>query len=638
MAYIIVAVTLIELGGAIFEALLLPDWSPRLLTVLLMLGFPLVLLLAWVFDVTPSGVRRAAGSSPEPPPRTAAAPAPTRLGRGRASVSHASPTLPRSSPVGSAHLEPEPAVPPDPERVKRAAFSHVRHELRTPVTAIIGYAEMLLEDGPAEADEEIIQDLRNVREAGLKLLALVDGILHPDRMGMAGADLESVGARIRADLRNPINAVVGYSEMLIEASREQGLEHLLPDLGRILTAARRLLELSTDIVQVATGAPESGYSSTLREASVLTQKVLSRIGPAGSVSLEASGAGQASLLIVDDNAVNRDLLSRQLARQGYLVATAENGRHALDLLDRRDFDLILLDIIMPELDGVETLRRIKSDPRLADIPVLMLSSLEEAQSAIRCIELGAEDYLAKPFHAPLLQARIGANLEIRRLRRRERQHEEALETANTLAVRLLRGAVPESLAERIQNGEADLVESYPQATVLWCAPNDAEASALARDPRAAGEALARLLERVSAEAEPRGLETISQGLALVVAAGLGASREDDAARVAECALALADRAGADGESSLRLGMHTGEITAVVAGRDRLAVAVLGEAVDLARRLANSAPAGGAHVSPAAHALLHARYRLGTRGVVEIPEWGQMRTFVLSGRTTEAARA
>ena len=115
----------------------------------------------------------------------------------------------------------------------------------------------------------------------------------------------------------------------------------------------------------------------------------------------------ARLLVVDDNKVNRLLLTRSLEQQGHSVASAENGRAALDTLRREAFDQLLLDIEMPEMDGFQVLEQLKGDLQLRDLPVIVTSSLEGVDNVVRCIELGAEDYLVKPVNPVLLKARIG---------------------------------------------------------------------------------------------------------------------------------------------------------------------------------------------------------------------------------------
>jgi adenylate cyclase len=129
----------------------------------------------------------------------------------------------------------------------------------------------------------------------------------------------------------------------------------------------------------------------------------------------------ARLLVVDDNKVNRLLLARSLELQGHSVALAENGRVALDMLRREPFDLLLLDIEMPEMDGLQVLEQLKADRQLRDLPVIVTSAIEGLDNVVRCIELGAEDYLHKPVNPVLLKARINASLEKKRLRDQQKE-------------------------------------------------------------------------------------------------------------------------------------------------------------------------------------------------------------------------
>ena len=133
--------------------------------------------------------------------------------------------------------------------------------------------------------------------------------------------------------------------------------------------------------------------------------------------------GGPALLVVDDNDDNRYTLTRRLKRQGYdNVATAEHGRQALELMAARRFDLVLLDVMMPEMDGLEVLETMKSDPALRRIPVVMISALDELDSVARCVELGAEDYLTKPFNPAHLRDRVRACLD--RTRPEDRQADD----------------------------------------------------------------------------------------------------------------------------------------------------------------------------------------------------------------------
>lgn len=152
------------------------------------------------------------------------------------------------------------------------------------------------------------------------------------------------------------------------------------------------------------------------------------------------------ILVVDDYVLNRLQLKRHLEQQGHAVTLVENGRQALELLDREGFDLILLDILMPEMDGFEVLARLKADPARRDVPVIVISALDEMDSVIRCIAMGAEDFLPKPFDPLLLRARTGACLEKKQLRDQEIEYLQQVARLTAAAAGIETGEfIPETL-------------------------------------------------------------------------------------------------------------------------------------------------------------------------------------------------
>ena len=146
---------------------------------------------------------------------------------------------------------------------------------------------------------------------------------------------------------------------------------------------------------------------------------MSQIQGETTTTNQSSSTPASSLLVVDDNSMNRIMLSRYITKLGYRPSLAENGRQALEKLQGEPFDLVLLDVEMPEMDGYQVLEHLKTNPRLRDIPVIMISAVEELESVVKCIELGAQDYLPKPFNPVLLRARLTACLERKRLRDQE---------------------------------------------------------------------------------------------------------------------------------------------------------------------------------------------------------------------------
>jgi DNA-binding response OmpR family regulator len=302
------------------------------------------------------------------------------------------------------------------EAAQRGPSPSLRHELRTPLNAIIGYSEMLLEDARDEGPEGLFRDLSSIRTAGRQLVMLIDEILEPAPFDRPHLGPETIRARLSFELRTPLNAVLGHTEMLLEDAEDEGKQDWIPDLRNIHAAATRFLALLDDIADA--GRIEAGElgvePETATPSSTMQERVDTARALASSVPVE-----RGYLLVVDDDPMNRDTLSRHLQRQGHRVAVAENGRQALEMVSTHPFDLVLLDVMMPKMDGYEVLRRLKRDQASRDIPVIVISALDEVESAVLCVEMGAEDYLPKPFSPVLLRARIGACLEQKRLRDQE---------------------------------------------------------------------------------------------------------------------------------------------------------------------------------------------------------------------------
>ena len=233
---------------------------------------------------------------------------------------------------------------------------------------------------------------------------------------------ETALAGLRHDLRNPIGQVLGYGEMVLDDLRDLGRLDLAADVEKIQAAAKGLLALVDERLTTAslgiTETPISVHTSPQAMTTDFSMPAFSQ----EQVESEESGL----LLIVDDNQENRDVLARRLQKQGHWAVTAAGGQEALEALADQPFDLVLLDIMMPEMDGYEVLSQIKADPRTQRLPVIMISALDELDSVVRCIEMGAADYLPKPFNPTLLRARVGASLREKRARDREARYTEEL--------------------------------------------------------------------------------------------------------------------------------------------------------------------------------------------------------------------
>jgi len=291
--------------------------------------------------------------------------------------------------------------------------------------------------------------------------------------------------------------------------------------------------------------------------------------------------GPGHLLIVDDNKVNRLLMSRSVELLGHKAVTAENGKIAMSMLADGDYDVLLLDIEMPEMDGFEVLEALKSDPKLRDLPVIVTSSLEGMENIVRCIELGAQDYIPKPVNKVLLQARLNASLERKRLQDEQK--------------RLLQRFATVEVAQDLQTSGFSIGGQRLTATVLFCDIRDFTAMSEEMPPEATIELLntyyTLMFEAVTSNGGMVNLMVGDGLMALFGAPEALPNSAQSAVYAAQEMRSMIEMLNAErvvgGEAELRVGfgIATGEVVAGYAGTDaRATYTCIGQTVNLAARL------------------------------------------------------
>lgn len=595
----------------------------------------------------------------------------------------------------------------------------VRHDLRTPINALIGFSELLLEEFEQDFEEhEPCQKLNSIGNLSRKLLAIIEDLgfikkkaadshkadshktemthvgevtkspdnlidigidlltptltIHthievllsfaksdagcqsfvPDLNKMLGASEQlsslirkifakanflhrkiSFNTQTRHDLRTPINALIGFGEMLLEDLDNEVQRDACNDLNEILNLSRKLLLLINDLncfsenIKTDTPTNDSIIDAVINNMHTETKEVVHN-----AVVQDA-----ARLLVVDDKESNRDLLSRPLIKQGFIVDTANDGRQALDAVYGQNYDLILLDVLMPEVDGFQVLEQLKNDERYKHIPVLMISALDEIDGVVRCITMGAEDFIQKPFNRVILNAKISASLERKRLRDREHAFMERLQAEQEKSEKLLLNVLPKPIADRLKRNERTIADSFPEVTVLF---SDLVGFTELSTGIAASELVEKLNEIFLAFdilTELHGLEKIKTiGDAYMLVGGLPTPRPDHAEAVADMAIDMFDAIERLNRQhsenfAIRVGIHTGPVVAGVIGKNKFNYDLWGETVNIASRMESHGVPGKAQVSNATHAKIKDKFRLEYRGPIEVKGKGLMVTHFLSGR-------
>jgi adenylate cyclase len=354
------------------------------------------------------------------------------------------------------------------------------------------------------------------------------------------------------------------------------------------------------------------------------------------------------LLVVDDNEGNREVLARRLLRDNCDVFLAENGKQALKMVRRYDFDLVLLDIIMPDLDGFAVLRDMKSDPKLRHIPVVMISAMDEIDSVVRCIAMGAEDYLFKPFDPVLLRARIGALLDRKRLQDDEQRKNEELRRAFEEIQRqrqrsedLLLNILPESVAAELKSTGHVKPIYFDDVTIVFA---DFVGFTISTEHLSA-QKLVQLLhqyfsafDRIIARYGLEKLKTI--GDCYMFAGGVPVRSASHCVDSVLAALEMIDtvrqlsKAGEAASWRVRVGIHTGPAIAGVVGIHKFVFDIWGDAVNLASRMEASGEPDRVNLSSAAFARAKDFFSCEKRGRIQIKDKREVEMYFADCITPE----
>jgi class 3 adenylate cyclase len=334
------------------------------------------------------------------------------------------------------------------------------------------------------------------------------------------------------------------------------------------------------------------------------------------------------VLAADDNEFNRHIIQRWLQRQGHTVSLASNGVEALQLLERAPFDVILLDIVMPELNGVQVLARLKENPDWQHIPTIMITSLQEMDAAKLCIELGAEDYLTKPFQSALLEARIGTCLEKKRLRDREAVYLQQIEEEKAKYNQLLHSILPGPIVSELRRTGTVQSQRHEEVAVLfadivrftdYCEQHSPEKVV------AYLQNLVQVFEEIAQRYDVQKIKTI--GDSFMAAAGLLTTVANPVHNCLKCGLELISTAQRlPPHWSLRVGIHVGSVVAGVLGRQQYLYDLWGATVNVASRVEGNGRSGAVTLSEAAWSRVAGFSQGEPLGRVDLKGVGRMKLF------------
>ena len=352
------------------------------------------------------------------------------------------------------------------------------------------------------------------------------------------------------------------------------------------------------------------------------------------------------VLVVDDSRTLRKVLVRELRQIGPMqIEEASDGLEALEILQARTFDLVLLDMEMPELDGLGVLTALKESGQLSGLPVIVISSAEEIDKTVKCIEMGAEDYLPKTFNPILLRARILSSFEKKRFRDLEKDYLEQLQKEKELlqmeqmkSERLILNILPKPIAERLKKNEKNISSSYEDVTILFSDIVGFTQMSSLLTPSDLVALLNDLFTRFDKRAESLGLEKIKTiGDAYMAAGGVPVPRADHADIVADMALGMLEdlaefNRGNQMSLQMRIGLNSGPVVAGIIGFTKFSYDLWGSTVNVASRMESSSVIGKIQISPSTAKALSGRFDLQGREVIEVKGIGKVLTHFLLKRS------
>ena len=348
-------------------------------------------------------------------------------------------------------------------------LTQIKQDFITPANAIFDYVDMV-EKVLIEADLQSDDEIEQIKSSCSKLIDQYEVAFVQNTGANADSSKKSPEeySELRHNLRTPLNAIIGYSEILMEDYEDDLEESTLEDFQQIINLARETetaIENFVDYIRGEAIDPKNDNSSNQLESAEALFKSLGDIEYSITLGDEIK---ESDILIVDDNVTNCEVLQRRLSMQGLSCRTAYDGNTAIAEVFKKTPDLILLDVILPDINGLELLKTFRKEHSSESLPVIMVSAFNDVDSISKCIQLGAQDYLPKPINGTILLAKVVAALERKFWREREKELVNKLHiqaTTDQLTGIYNRRVIFEALDEAMENSKQSKDRQF--ATIMF---------------------------------------------------------------------------------------------------------------------------------------------------------------------------
>ena len=302
---------------------------------------------------------------------------------------------------------------------EKIVLTQIKQDFTTPVDAISDYINLII-DGSDVYDDEISDEFQNIKKSAKTLRVNFNDAFseYADTKRKTISNDEEASI-LRHDLRTPLNGIIGYSEILLEDFEDDIEESHAEDINHIIGLAKEVEGAIARFVDFLKDGTDKTSESLAENESA--ENLFSSLGKIDYKLEIIDEIKQSRILVVDDIKTNCDVLKRRLENNTFLVEVSMSGKDALEKIAKEKFDLVLLDVLMPEVNGLEVLIKIREEYSADKLPVIMVSSFDDVESISKCIQLGASDYLPKPVNSTILTQKVASTLERKSLREREEQ-------------------------------------------------------------------------------------------------------------------------------------------------------------------------------------------------------------------------
>ena len=524
------------------------------------------------------------------------------------------------------------------ERTKSAFLSKARHNLKNPVNAILGFSEILLEDCEEHNHSEPLAKLKLLHKAGEEILYQIETCLNASQDSILYKSVIEMGKEIENAIRDPINDIVKITNSIVISDKiKSDIANFSEDIEKIGKSASLLEEELESIIHFNTYETDDLRQKISNTGHyTMIQDVIDSIEPINANDKKEIAIG--NILVVDDNPNNTELLRKRLIKKGHQVDVANDGASALMFIMKNinALDLLILDIVMPKMNGFEVLKFIRNDKRFYDLPVIMISSMDDTDSIYRCIENGADDYIRKPFRQIILEARIDNCIEKKLLRDKEKELIYNLKREREHSERLLYNILPDQVAARLKAGEKTIADKHNDVTVIFA--DLINFTPQVKDLEA--DKVVTLLNNIFYE-----FDTLAQKLNIVkiktigdsyfAIGGLKLNAKESALNTVEFGKEIIKHIKNLNEKTdfmkleLRVGIHSGPAISGVIGKKKYAYDIWGSTVNLANRLETTCPVGKIQISEKTKNLVDSHYKNLNAEKKVIKGIGEIKTYTIS---------